>query len=149
MKKVLTIFVSFFMLWLCFIYADDVNMELMPAPTSSGKAAEYVSGVSVWWEVMARQRDLIRGWEMTLWDQLATGIIGRDAILDYCVYLVKFLWELALLTWALAIIFLWYKRITKNVFWESPKGLTMVVVWILVVIFAYVIVKLIWSAFIS
>lgn len=143
MKKLLSIFVLLFMWWLCFTEAQAL------IPTWTTNVWSYVSWVSVWWHVLEEQRNLIKSWNMTLWDQLASWIMSRDTILDYCVYLVKFVWELALLIWALAIIYLWYKRITKNIFWDAPKGLTMVVVWILIIIFAYVIVKLIWSAFIS
>ena len=143
MKKLLSIFVLLFVWWLCFTQAQAL------IPEWSSNVWAYVSWVSVWWHVLEEQRNLIKSWNMTLWDQLASWIMSRDTILDYCVYLVKFIWELALLIWALAIIYLWYKRITRNIFWEAPKGLTMVVVWILIVIFAYVIVKLIWAAFIS
>lgn len=143
MKKLLSIFVLLFVWWLCFTQAQAL------IPEWSSNVWAYVSWVSVWGHVLEEQRNLIKSWNMTLWDQLASWIMSRDTILDYCVYLVKFIWELALLIWALAIIYLWYKRITKNIFWDAPKGLTMVVIWILIVIFAYVIVKLIWSAFIS
>lgn len=143
MKKLLSIFVLLFLWCLSFTQAQEL------IPDGWGNAWSYVTSVSVWWHVLEEQRNLVKSGNMTLWEQLASWIMSRDTILDYCVYLVKFVWELALLAWALAIIFLWYKRITKNIFWEAPKGLTMIVIGILVVIFAYVIVKLIWAAFIS
>ena len=146
MKKLLLIFVSIFMFWLCFAQQWP---SLIPTEEGWSNVWDYVSWVSVPWHVLEKQRDLIKSWNLSMSDQINSWIMSRDTILDYCVYLVKFLWEVALLAWAVAIIFLWYKRITKNVFWESPKGLVMVVIWILVVIFAYVIVKLLWSAFIS
>lgn len=143
MKKFLSIFImAFIILWSC-VFAQSV----IPEWESNDNAWSYVSGVSVWWKVLEMQKDL--AWHLSLPDQFKTWIMNWDTILDYSAYLVKFLWELALFAWAVAIIFLWYKRITKNVLWESPKGLVMVIVWVLVVIFAYVIVKLIWSAFIS
>ena len=143
MKKLLSIFISIFILWLCFTHAQSL------IPGWWDKAGWYVSEVSVWWEVMAKQKDLIKSWDMTLSDQLSSWIMSWDTILDYCVYLVKFLWEVALLVWAVAIIYLWYKRITKEFLGNQPKGLTMVIIWILIIIFAYVIVKLLRSAFIS
>ena len=143
MKKLLSMFILIFVWYIGFTQAQALIPEWWNNPWA------YVSGVSVWWHVLEEQKNLIKSGNLSLWDQFATWIFSWDAILDYCVYLVKFLWEVALLIWALAIIFLWYKRITKNIFWDAPKGLTMVVVWILIVIFAYVIVKLIWSAFIS
>ena len=70
-------------------------------------------------------------------------------ILDYCVYLAKFLWEVALLVWALALIYLWYEKIWKAIKPESSTPFSKVIIWLLVIIFAYAIIKLIWSAFIS
>lgn len=144
MKKFLLIFVSTFALLLWFTQAQSLVPKDIEADT-----AEIVSWVSQWWHVLENQKNLIKSWNLTMAQQINTWIMSWDTILDYCVFLVKFLGEVALLIWAVAIIFLWYKRITKNVFWESPKGLTMIVIWILVVIFAYAIVKLLWSAFIS
>lgn len=142
MKKFLLIFVSAFILLSWYTQAQSLIPEWW------GRAAEYVSQVAVPWQVIQEQKNLIKNW-ISMSDQFASWIFGWDTILDYCVYLIQFLWEVALLVWAVAIIYLWYKRITKNLFWEAPKGLTMVVIWLLVVIFAYVIVKLIWAAFIS
>ena len=143
MKKFLLILVSVFVLLWWFTQAQS----LIPKEESS--TVEIVSWVSQWWRVLENQKNLIKSWSLTMAQQINTWIMSWDTILDYCVFLIRFLWELALLIWAVAIIFLWYKRITKNVFWEAPKGLTMIIIWLLVVIFAYAIVKLLWSAFIS
>jgi len=148
MKKILLMIMCIFTLLSSFARAQQTNVELLPE-WNEDKVIEYVSWVSVWWEVMERQKDLVKNGNMSMADQIRSWIMGWDTILDYCAYLARFLWEVALLVWALAIIFLWYKRITKNVFWEAPKGLTMIIIWLLVVIFAYVIVKLLWYSFIS
>lgn len=140
MKKILLFAISAFMILCSFTQAQ----ELLPKWWDN--AADYVSWVSVWWEVMQRQKELAKTLEMP--DKIRTWIMDWDTILDYCAYLARFLWEVALLVWALAIIFLWYKRITKNLFKEK-NDLTPIIIWLLVVIFAYVIVKLLWYAFIS
>lgn len=142
MKKIISILLLTFIIIWWFVQAQSIIPQW-------GDVAGYVSWVSVWWEVLERQKDTVSNWEMSLWDQLASWIMGWDTILDYCAYLVRFLWEVALLIWALASIYVWYKRIFKNLFPEPPKGLIMVIVWLLIVIAAYVIVKLLWSAFIS
>ena len=148
MKKILLMVMCIFTLLSSFARAQQTNVELLPE-WNEDKVIEYVSWVSVWWEVMERQKDLVKNGNMSMADQIRSWIMWWDTILDYCAYLARFLGEVALLVGALAIIFLWYKRITKNVFWESPKGLTMVIIWLLVIIFAYVIIKIIWFAFIS
>lgn len=146
MKKVLGILAILFTMisWLVFA-ADDV--AIIPEWNTS-TAAEKVEKVSSGWKVWKIYRDVVENDNLSLGDQFASGIMSRDTILDYCAYLAKFIWEVALLAWAVAIIFLWYKRITKNIFWETTPFLR-IVIWILVIIFAYAIVKLLWSAFIS
>lgn len=141
MKKILSIFIATFVLCLWFTRAQSLIPEW-------GSVSDYVSWVSVPWHVLEKQKDLIKSWNMSMPDQINSWIMSWDTILDYCVYLVKFLWEVALLTWAVAIIFLWYKRITKNIFMDTPPFLK-VIIWILVVIAAYVIVRILRFAFIS
>lgn len=146
MKKLLTILAIIFVTWCSMAFAAD-DISILPK-WSWTNAAQKVERVSSGWKVWSVYNEVLEE-DMSLWDKLASGIMDRDTILDYCVYLVKFLWEVALLIWAAAIIFLWYKRIVRNIFWEAPKWLTLVILWIIIIIFAYVIVKLIWSAFIS
>jgi hypothetical protein len=135
--------------WLA-LAADDI--AIIPewnASWNTTVAAEKVKEVSSWWNVWKIYRKIVDEENMSVWDQLASGIMNWDTILNYSVYIAKFLWEIALLAWAVAIIFLWYKRITKNIFWDTPKWILLVIIWLLIIIFAYAIIKLIWSAFIS
>ena len=147
MKKLLRIFAILFatMSWLAFA-ADDI--AIIPE-WSWTNAAQKVEKVSSGWKVWQTYRDVVENDNLSLWDQLASGIMSRDTILDYCVYLAKFLWEVALLVWAMAIIFMWYKRILKNLKPQQENPLWKIILWLLIIIFAYAIVKLIWSAFIS
>jgi hypothetical protein len=147
MKKVLWILAILFTVVSWLVLADD-DIAIIPEWDTT-LAAQKVKEVSSWWNVWKIYRKIVDEENMSVWDQLASGIMSRDTILDYCAYLAKFIWEVALLAWAVAIIFIWYKRIMKNIIWEAPKWLTLVVIWLLVIIFAYAIVKLIWSAFIS
>lgn len=146
MKKMLKILIFLlpFTLW-CFTLAEN-SISVIPGWSN---VWDVVREISTWGKVWFNYRNKVKEWSLSLWDQFSSWIMSRDTILDYCVYLAKFLWQVALLIWALAIIFLWYQKIAGSIFTDKPKGLTMVVIWILVVIFAYVIVKLIWSAFIS
>ena len=143
LHKIFTIILIWFFCFTIYVYWQDVS--IIPQWTN---VEWYVSWVSQWGKVWENYRNTVENWNLTLWQQLSSWIMSWDTILDYCVYLVRFLGEVALLAWAVAIIFLWYKRITKNIFMDTPPFLK-VIIWILVVISAYVIVKLIWSAFIS
>ncbi len=161
MKKLLITLIL--ILWLTFVTttanAEDPWFEVIPE-SDNGNLWKIVTDIWVWWEVWDKYKDeaywkedtvwdkRIRRWsDMSLGDQFASGIMTWDTILDYAVYLVKFIGQLALLVWALWIIYFGYKKATEHLKFEGK--LWKVVVGILVISFAYVIVKVIWSMFIS
>jgi len=72
----------------------------------------------------------------------------RDTILDYITYLVKFIGQLALLVGAFMLIFAGYKKATE-MFDTKNTRITAVIMGILVIAFAYAIIKLLTSMFIS
>jgi len=128
--------------------AQEPGISIIPGWWSND-VWELVSHVWQWGHVWEIYNDTLKTHNLSLAEKFASGIMDWDTILDYCVYLVKFLWQIALLIWAVAIIYLWYKRIVKNIVPENSSGFGKIILWLVVVIFAYVIVKLIWSAFIS
>lgn len=142
--------------------AQDIWFEIVPDKTSNN-VWETVNKVGVWWKVWDNYKDTAYGekvsdwsntreWsDMSLWDQLASWIMTWDTILDYAVYLVKFIWQLALLAGALGIIYFGYSKATDSVSWKSTtiSKLSHVVAGILVISFAYVIIKMVWSMFVS
>ena len=145
MKKLLKIFVIMFM-WPCFSFVWAQDISIIP---EWDNVWNIVREIATWGKVWANYRDKVEHWNLTLWQQFASWIMSWDTILDYCVYLAKFLWEVALLVWALALIYLWYEKIWKAIKPESSTPYSKVIIWLLVIIFAYAIIKLIWSAFIS
>jgi len=86
--------------------------------------------------------------DLSLWDQLASWVMTRDTLLDYVTYIVRFLLQLWLLIWAGVMIYLWYKKITqfRDFKWGDIKY---VIMWIAVLAFAYVIIKMLVSMFIK
>ncbi len=129
---------------------------------SKSNIGEIVENVWEWWKVIDNYKDAaywkiisqtgrIRGGsDLNLGDQFASWIMTWDTILDYATFLVKYLWNIALLAGALMIIYYGYKKATEHLKVSGGGGgLWKVVMWILVIIFAYVIVKIVWSMFIS
>ncbi len=160
MKKLIIIIILWILLTLNLSFAaDNPGFEVIPeSEQSSSSIGDTVKSIWVWGEVIDNYKNKaywtkiewsnVRAWsDMSLWDQFASGVMTWDTILDYAVYLVKFIWQLALLVWALMIIYLWYKKATEHIKFNGTIG--KVVIWILVISFAYVIVKIIWSMFIS
>ena len=131
------------------VFATDDQFAIIPENvTGSENLGDIVENVAVWWEVWQRYNE--KAENLSLWDQFATGIMTRDTLLDYATYLVRFIGQIALFVAALAIIFLWYKKATTILTeWWKSTALVKVISWLLVVIFAYVIVKTVVSMFIS
>ena len=165
MEKLFTKCIIFTLIWISFFSVnithaiDDPGFEILPEATSSNIGTE-VEGVWVWGSVWDEYKN-VAYWEKVWWantrawsdrslgDQLASGIMTWDTLLDYAVYLVKFIWQLALLAWALWIIYYGYVKATEHLKWSGGWKLWMIVVGILVISFAYVIIKMVWSMFVS
>jgi hypothetical protein len=164
MKKLFTKSAILTLIWLSFFSVnitnavEDPGFEIIPWATSSNIWTE-VNSISVWWSVWDKYKDIAYGkktedesntrvWsDRSLGDQFASGIMTWDTILDYAVYLVKFVWQLALLAWALWIIYFGYKKATEHL--KFNWTLWKIVLGILVISFAYVIIKMVWSMFVS
>jgi hypothetical protein len=86
-------------------------------------------------------------------NQMASGIMTRDTLLDYVVYLVRFLSQIGIVIGVVMIIYAGYLYAT-SVF--NPSGIskgksaiTNAIIGVLVVAFSYAIMKLLTSAFLS
>lgn len=87
---------------------------------------------------------------MDVWTQMATWIMNWDTIINYIAYLVRFLSQLALVIWAWMIIFAWYKYAMQVYWWKAQDWATAIkdaIIWIIVVTFAYAIIRIVSYAF--
>lgn len=87
-----------------------------------------------------------------LGEALATGVMTRNTILQYIVYLVKFISQIGLVIGAGMIIFAGYKYATNIFGWKTSEGNTAIkyaIIGILVISFAYAIMKIFTSAFLG
>ncbi len=74
-------------------------------------------------------------------------IIEIDDIMNYMVFVVKFLGQLWILVWMFFIMFAWYKYML-SVFnwWKTPAStLKNAIIWVIIVIFSYAIMKILTS----
>ena len=76
-------------------------------------------------------------------EQIASWIMNRNTILNYIVFVVKFLSQLWLLIWAAFIMFAWYKYMLSVFGWTKTPGSTLknAIIWVIIVIFSYAIMK--------
>ena len=158
MKKTLIILTMLVGFLFGFWFSQEPGFEIIPGKSDTN-LGQTVTNINEWWKVWENYKNVAywtitsestraRGWgKLTLGDQFASGIMTWDTILDYAVYLIKFIWQLALLIGALMIIYYGYKKATEHL--KFGWTLWKIVVGILVISFAYVIVKVIWNMFIS
>lgn len=147
MKKKLLLILSCIFMVSYPVYAQQSSLEIIPGVSRWDSPAEIVETIgSSGWHVRDQYKKYTQSEDLSLWEQFATGVMTWDTLLDYSAYIFQFLSQLALLVWAVMIIFFGYKyAIGKG----TMSALRKLILWILVVIFAYVIVRTIWYMFIA
>jgi hypothetical protein len=75
--------------------------------------------------------------------QLASGIMNRDTIMKYLEFIVKFLSQLWMAVWVIFIMFAWYKYMVSIFNWQKTWAGTIknAIIWVIIVIFSYAILK--------
>lgn len=156
MKKT---FLTLIMLGYCITpiltFAQNSNdFEIIPEATSQTTVDAAVKSV---WASGGKVRDSYNTqaekMENSVGDQIASGIMTRDTLLDYIVYLVRFLSQIGLVIGVIMIIYAGYLY-ASSIFSPSnmSKGksaLINAIVGVLVVAFSYAIMKILTSAFLS
>ncbi len=88
----------------------------------------------------------------SLWDRLASGILSWDSLLEYVVYLVKFLSQIGLLIGWVMMIYAGYQYASSIFGWDASKGKTAIqraIIGIVVITFSYAIMKVLTNMFIE
>ena len=153
MKTIITKLLLTFILLISVILpniSSAQSIALIPESEQSNEDIwNVINEIAEWWKVWDNYNETLKSGDLSLSDQFKTWVMNRDTILDYVSYLAKFLWQLALLVAAIAIIIVWYqKAIAAFGDGGTSSPIIKVVAWLLVIIFAYFIIKLIYSAFI-
>jgi len=159
MKKFLIwIFFTFlfgFNIFLPILAQDTNDFEIIPEASSWWGVEQAVDAVwNKWGEVRktyTTQADALA--KKGVGDQLASGIMTRETLLDYIVYLVRFLSQIGIVIWTIMILYAGYLY-ASSVFSPSnmSKGksaITNAIIGVLVVVFSYAIMKILTSAFLS
>lgn len=144
---------SIFLVGWMLLSARADNFEIIPKAENETKIEKAVEDVgSKWWRVWEMYNDEATKMDKEVGNQLASGIMTRDTLLDYVVYLVRFLSQLGLFIGWVMIIYAWYLYATSIFGWEDSKSNKVIlnaVIGILVIAFSYAIMKLLTSSLIS
>lgn len=130
------------------------NFFIIPEEGSGGRVIDAVRKVSNGsWSVWDRYNNQANNLSNSVGDQFASGIMTWDTLIRYVVYLVRFLSQIALVIWAIMIIYAGYIYATGifNSSWdgasEGNKAIRYAIEWIVVVASAYAIMRILTSMF--
>lgn len=137
-----------------FAISTPSNFEIVPQADSGGAVENAVNAVGAQGghvrDTYNTQADNMKD---SVGNQLASGIMTRNTLLDYTVYLVRFLSQVGLLIGGLMIIYAGYLYATTIFGWgdasKGKKAITNAIVGILIIAFSYAIMKFLTSALIS
>ncbi len=155
---------SLFWLFLTFVLSFNIllpvlaqnatnDFEIIPKATDQNEVNKAVETVGKdWGDVRENYNEQAEKLD-NVGDQIASGIMTRDTLLDYVVYLVRFLSQIGIVIGVVMIIYAGYLY-ASSVFSPSniSKGksaLTNAIIGVLVIAFSYAIMKLLTSAFLS
>ena len=136
---------SSFLLFQNTTYAQDVDwFKIIPEIKDAWAINTKIEEIwSKWWKV--REKYTTAADQMEPEEQIVSWIMNWDTILNYLVFVVKFLSQLWLLVWTMFIMFAWYKYMV-SVFadWKTNNASGMIknaIIWVIIVIFSYAIMK--------
>lgn len=127
---------------------DVDGFEIMPKLESEEVTKINNAIKEIWsegWKVWENYNKNASG--MTTTEQVTSGIMTRDTIMNYLIFVVQFLSQLWLLVWAWFIMFAWYKYML-SVFnwWKTPSStIKNAIIWVIIVIFSYAIMRILTS----
>ena len=160
MKKLLIwCFKIFMLLFFVFLFLPTVTnaessdldvewFEIMPKLDEEETTAVNTAIQEIWskgWEVWKKYNE--EAGKMSTKKQIASWIMNRDTIMNYIVFVVRFLGQLWLLVWAGFIMFAWYKYMLSVFNWNKAPSSTLknAIIGVLIVIFSYAIMKILTS----
>jgi len=157
MKKILLISIMYGLLMIpIYSFAQTPNdFEIIPQASSWGWVEKAVTTVGQSWGDVRKNYNTQADVLANKWvgDQLASGIMTWNTLLDYVVYLVRFLSQIGIVIGVVMIIYAGYLY-ASSVFSQQnmSKGksaITNAIIGVLVIAFSYAIMKLLTSAFLS
>jgi hypothetical protein len=155
-KLVLLSIASIILIWQVWAQNTPNRFFIIPEETNTEAVLSGVRNVSSWGgNVWDRYNQQAESRSNQLGNQFASGIMTRDTLIGYIIYLVRFLSQIALVIGAIMIIYAWYIYATWifSSSWdgaaEGNKAIKYAIQGIVVVSSAYAIMRILTSAFLS
>lgn len=153
MKKIFLTWLLFWIITLSSFGFAQNDFEIIPEATNPSEVVQAVEAVGKTWGSVRDTYNQKADELDSVGDQLASGIMTRETLLDYVVYLVRFLSQIGLVIGVVMIIYAGYLYATSifnpSSMSKGKSALTNAIIGVLVVAFSYAIMKLLTSAFLS
>lgn len=152
MKTLGKIVIGIMLIWLPILAQETNNFEIIPESANPDQVESVVTDIG---KDGGKVREKYNSWAQTLsnnlGDQLASGVMTRTTLLDYIVYLVKFISQIGIVIGVVMIIYAGYLYATSVFSWGNTgkwkSAIINAIVWVLVIAFSYAIMKILTSAF--
>ena len=126
---------------------SDLNVDgfsIMPELDNTEKKNindKIVEIWQTWWWVRDKYNETASKLETS--EQIASWIMNRDTIMNYLVFIVKFLSQLWIAVGVIFIMYAGYKyMISVFSWWKTPSSTVKnAIIWVIIVIFSYAIMK--------
>ncbi len=160
-KKIyITLLLIFSQISIFWVFAQENDFVIIPKIDDQASQAKVVNTVESLQKIYQNPDTAKAGFwqtynqkseQLTLSEQLASGVMNWDTILDYLVYFIRFLSQISLFIWGLMVIYAGYKYATTVFTGEAATNqpIKRAIEWILVVIFSYAIMRIVTAMFLS
>lgn len=125
---------------------NDIDVDYYIIPKIEDESLEKIQEKTkqiwmTWWHVMETIRNVSK--DLTTAECLSSWIMNRDCIMNYLVFVIKFLSQLWLIIWTWFIMYAGYKYMINVFGWNTIDKwmVTNAIIWVIIIIFSYAIMK--------
>ena len=125
---------------------DDIDVDYYIIPKIKEDSVTKIQGATTiiwmtWSHVMDTYRNIAK--TLTTAECLSSWIMTRDCVMNYLVYIVKFLSQIWLVIWAVFIMLAGYKYMINVFNWNSidKSMISNAIIWVIIIVFSYTIMK--------
>ena len=158
-KRLFSMILSIIILWCSTVPAfawSTVNtpnkLHIIPEasdvdPNKAAEIVEEIGNTDKTWSVIEKYNkkaeEISKKWD--LWMAFQTGVMDWNTLINYVVYLMRFLNQVGLLIWSVMILYAGYLYAgTIFGFWDPNKGKNAIknaIIWVLIIVFSFAIWK--------
>ncbi len=127
-------------------WSDNIDVDYYVIPKIKDESVKNIQEATeaiwkTWWSVMETYKAKAK--TLTKEEQINSWIMTRDTIIDYLIFVIKFLSQIWLVIWAGFIMYAGYKYMVNVFTWNSidKSMVPNAIIWVIIIVFSYAIMK--------